>query len=153
PMLSNLTYYAWSKAPRTIDTLAAYRSSEYVVSLPGGAVRMAGAGVPPPTFSGVGAPPPPGRARRSGESRTGDDAFVLLSDRAWRQYFDADPAVVGRGYVIDGKPYTVVGIMRPDFYFPDRETLMWTPLSVLEPSPDAVEGKRGRVSVVNALAR
>ena len=43
--------------------------------------------------------------------------------------------------------------MRPGFFFPDRETLVWTPLSVLEPSPDAVEGKRGRVSVVNALAR
>jgi len=153
PMLSNLTFYAWSRAPRTIDTLAAYRSSEYVVSLPGGAVRLTGAGVTPTTFAVVGATPALGRAFRAEEGRSGQDAFALLSDRAWRQYFNADPAVVGRGYVVDGKPYTVVGVMRPGFYFPDRETLMWTPLSVLEPSPDAVEGKRGRVSVVNALAR
>ncbi|HEY7284714.1 MAG TPA: ABC transporter permease, partial [Vicinamibacterales bacterium] len=153
PMLSNLTFYAWSRSPRTIDVLGAYRSSEYLVALPGGSVRMTGTGVTPSVFGIVGATPALGRVFRGEEGRTGDDGYALLSDRAWRQYFNADPSVVGRGYVIDGKPVTVVGVMRPGFFFPDRETLLWTPMSVLEPSPDAVEGKRGRMSVVNALAR
>src|SRR5262245_46301932 len=101
PMLSNLTFHAWSKGPRTIDELAAYRSSGYLVSLPGGSVRMTGTGVTPSIFSIVGATPAMGRVFRGAEGRTGDDGYALLSDRAWRQYFSADPAVVGRGYVID----------------------------------------------------
>src|ERR1700746_1650496 len=31
PMLSNLTYYAWSAAPRTVEGFAGYRSSAYTV--------------------------------------------------------------------------------------------------------------------------
>jgi hypothetical protein len=104
PMLSNLTYHAWSTAPRTIDTLAAYRSSEYLVALPGGTVRMTGASVTPSLFGVIGASAALGRVFRPDEGRAGDDAYAVLSDRAWRQYFSADAAVVGRGYVIDGKP-------------------------------------------------
>ena len=53
PMLSNLTYYAWSAAPRTIDRFAAYRSSAYVVIL--------GIDTVPHTLPVVPAPVPPGR--------------------------------------------------------------------------------------------
>ena len=37
------------------------------------------------------------------------------------------------------------------FFFPDRETVIWTPMSVMEPAPDAIAGKRGRMTVINAL--
>jgi predicted permease len=77
----------------------------------------------------------------------------VLSDRGWRERFNADPAVVGRGIVIDGKPYTVVGLARPGFSFPDRETLMWSPMVVRQPSPDAVAGQRGTMTVMTALGR
>jgi putative ABC transport system permease protein len=153
PMLSNLTFHAWSKSPRAIDVIAAYRGSESVIELPGGAVRVTGATVTPSLFGVIGESAALGRVFRPEEGRTGDDGYAVLSDRAWRQYFNADPAVVGRGYVIDGKPYTVVGVMRPGFFFPDRETVIWTPMSVMEPAPDAIAGKRGRMTVINALAR
>src|ERR1043166_5812834 len=35
PMLSNLTYYAWSAAPRTVEQFAGYRSSAYTVTRDG----------------------------------------------------------------------------------------------------------------------
>src|SRR5919205_1502808 len=45
PMLSNLTYYAWGAAPRTIEQLAAYRSSAYTVTRDGASARIEGASV------------------------------------------------------------------------------------------------------------
>jgi putative ABC transport system permease protein len=152
-MLSNLTFHAWSKAPHTIDLLAAYRGFEYLVTLPGGAARLAGAGVTPSLFQVIGESAALGRVFRSEEGRTGDQTYVLLSDRAWRQYFNADASIVGRSAMIDGKPYDIVGVMKPGFFFPDRDTLLWVPMSVLEPAPDVVAGRQGRMSVVNAIAR
>src|SRR5262249_34260990 len=38
----------------------------------------------------------------------------------WRQRFSADPAVVGRSIVIDGKPRTIVGVLPAGFTLPSR---------------------------------
>jgi putative ABC transport system permease protein len=48
---------------------------------------------------------------------------VVVSDGLWRQRFNRDPALVGRAIVIDGKPYTVTGILPADFQIPDRARL------------------------------
>ena len=61
PMLSNLTYYAWSAAARTVDQFAAYRSSAYTVTRDGESVRLEGANVTPSLFSMLGETPAIGR--------------------------------------------------------------------------------------------
>jgi putative ABC transport system permease protein len=48
---------------------------------------------------------------------------AVVGDGLWRQRFNRDRALVGRAIVIDGKPYTVVGILPPDFQIPDRSRL------------------------------
>jgi putative ABC transport system permease protein len=48
---------------------------------------------------------------------------AVISDSLWRQRFDGDRATVGRAILIEGKPYTVVGILRPEFQIPDRGRL------------------------------
>jgi putative ABC transport system permease protein len=152
PMLSNLTYHAWRDS-RTLEQFAAYRFQQYTIGLPGNPVRLAGAAVTPSLFALVGETPARGRFFVDAEAREGANAVAVLSDRGWRQHFNADPGVVGRGLLVDGKPHQIVGVARPGFYFPDRDALMWTPLEVLLPSPDAVAGQRGRMTVLFALAR
>jgi putative ABC transport system permease protein len=153
PMLSNLTYYAWSAAPRTVESFAAYRTQEFTVEFPGGASRMTGATVTPSLFGLIGQTPARGRFFHDDEGREGNGGVVVLSDRAWRERFNADPSVVGRGLVIDDKPAVIVGVARPGFEFPARDTLLRMATEVLRPSPDAVSGLRGRMSVINGLAR
>ena len=152
PMLSNLTYYAWAH-PRTIEQLAAYRSAAFTVSLRDGGARLAGARVTPSLFTLLGQSPALGRFFLSGENREGTDKIVVLSDRVWHERFNADPSVIGRVVPIDGEPHEIVGVTRPGFYFPDRDTLLWAPMDVPPPSPDAVAGKQGRLSVLLAIAR
>jgi len=43
---------------------------------------------------------------------------VVLTDAMWRQRFSADPAVVGRSLVLDGRPRTIVGVLAADFQLP-----------------------------------
>ena len=102
----------------------------------------------------IGATPALGRFFQPDEGAAGADGFLVLSDRGWRERFDADPAIVGRGVNVDGRPFVIVGVAKPGFQFPDRQTLFWTPMAVRRPSPDTVAGKRpGSMSVLNAVAR
>ncbi|HEY6214078.1 MAG TPA: ABC transporter permease, partial [Vicinamibacterales bacterium] len=153
PMLSNLTYHAWRQSPKTIDQLSAYSYAEYTLVLPGGSARLVAAQVTPSLFGLLGVKPALGRFFRDDEGREGADAVLVLSDRGWRDRFNADPSVVGRSVVVDGKPFTIVGVAPPAFTFPEWSPVIWTPLDVQQPSADAVAGQRGRMSVLWALAR
>jgi len=74
-------------------------------------------------FSMLGTPPLIGRAPSGAE-----DNVVLLSARYWRRRFRADSNVLGQSATISGKPYTIIGVMPPEFEFPDPTTDMWSPL-------------------------
>src|SRR5215831_1567236 len=91
PMLSNLTYYAWSAAPRTVEQFAAYRPSAYTVTRGGQSARVEGADITPSLFAMLGETPALGRFFRDEDAATGSAAVIVLSDRGWRQHFSADP--------------------------------------------------------------
>ena len=158
PMLSNLTFHAWAPDAATVERFAAYSYSEYTLSLPGGAAHLAGAPVTPSLFALVGATPALGRFFEPREAVSGANAVLVLSDRCWRERFSADPAVVGRSVLVDDRPYTIVGVARAGFRFPDSNQqlsnlMLFTPLEVRQPSPDAVAGQRGSMTVLWTLAR
>jgi predicted permease len=44
----------------------------------------------------------------------GDRDVVVLSDRFWKGHLAADPEVIGRTLIIDGRPYTVSGVLPRD---------------------------------------
>lgn len=52
---------------------------------------------------------------------------VVISDRLWRRDFRGDRAVLGRQILLDGRGYTVVGVMRPEFLFTYPTYEAWIP--------------------------
>ena len=90
------------------------------------------------------------------------DRVVILSDRSWQRRFASDPGVVGRSVLLDGNPYTVIGVMPRGFFFPDPETEYWIPfvfpararLVVTAQSEEtASPGKRRRAKSARFLSR
>jgi predicted permease len=47
------------------------------------------------------------------------DLIAVISDRLWRQHYNADRSIVGRPLDVNGGQYTIVGVMPPAFNFPD----------------------------------
>ena len=47
------------------------------------------------------------------------DLIAVISDRLWRQRYNADPDIVGRPLKVNGGQYTIAGVMPPTFNFPD----------------------------------
>src|SRR5438309_859554 len=43
---------------------------------------------------------------------------AVLTDGFWRREFGGDPSAVGRTLELDGRTYTIGGIMPADFHFP-----------------------------------
>ena len=62
-----------------------------------------------------GAKPLLGRLLLPEEDKPGKRAVAILSMRAWQRLFSSDPRVVGRTITLNGNPYTIAGVLRPDF--------------------------------------
>src|SRR5262249_7753097 len=64
-----------------------------------------------------------------------DAHVVLISYRVWQNWFGGSDDVIGRQVQVNGRPFTVIGVMPPGFYFHLRSTDVWLTLG-LNPGPD-----------------
>jgi putative ABC transport system permease protein len=101
--------------------MAAYApGSEFTLTGTGDPEHLTGAKVTASFFHVLGIRPRLGRSFQPEEDRPGGTHVAVLSDALWRRRFAGDPAAVGRAITLDGNPYTVVGILPPDFEFPEN---------------------------------
>ncbi|HEX7281845.1 MAG TPA: ABC transporter permease, partial [Vicinamibacterales bacterium] len=64
-----------------------------------------------------------GRALSAGDDRDGGPDVVVIADALWRQRFGGRLELIGSAIVIDGKPFTVIGVLPPAFRLPQRDRL------------------------------
>ena len=92
-----------------------------------GTAALLGTRMSPVLFGMLGATPQVGRLLIPGDDLPERNRLIILSDRAWRAHYGSDPGLIGSSLTIDGRPYTLVGIMSPGFAFPDAQTDFWIP--------------------------
>ena len=71
-------------------------------------------------FNMLGATPQIGRLFGPQDDLPGYAPSVVISDNLWRRDFSANPNVLGRTIHLDNDPYTIVGVLRPEFRNPGR---------------------------------
>jgi putative ABC transport system permease protein len=76
----------------------------------------------------LGVQPVFGRGFTEAEDKPGGNA-VLLSWSIFERRFAGDPSIVGRQIHLDGKPWTVVGVLPSSFTYPDAKVQVWFPYS------------------------
>ncbi len=64
-----------------------------------------------------------GRALRVSDEGRGAPDVVVLGHALWRDRFGAGASILGRVISLDGKPYTVVGVVPPGFQLPEAPKL------------------------------
>lgn len=72
----------------------------------------------PNYFSMLGVRPQLGRIFGPQDFALGFSSSVMISDSLWHREFGADPNVIGRNLQLDSDPYTIVGVLPPDFRHP-----------------------------------
>ena len=68
-----------------------------------------------------------GRDFTAADNKPGAEKVVLLGNEIWKRDFSGDPQVVGQAIRVNGKAATIIGVMPPNFKFPQNEEL-WVPL-------------------------
>ncbi len=90
-------------------------------------VHVRGAAISASLFTTLGVRAALGRVFGAGADEPGAAPEVVLSERLWSRLFDRSPKALGRTVRLNGRAYTVVGVMPGSFHFPDAQTALWLP--------------------------
>ncbi|HEY8225712.1 MAG TPA: ABC transporter permease [Pyrinomonadaceae bacterium] len=114
----------------SFESIAGYTGGSFVLT--GGAepVRVQSLDTSTNLLSVLGVDPLIGRTFSDDDLTGGQSRVVLISFGFWQRHFGGDRNLVGRQITLDGKSYSVIGVMPPDFEFPIQEEKveMWAPL-------------------------
>ncbi len=110
---------------RDFDGVALYRDARYNYAGQDQAVELAATVVSPDLFGVLGVRPAVGRAFTGAELH---EQLAVLSYGLWATAFGSDRSIVGRAIDLDGRSFTVVGVMPRGFAFPNEDTELWVPL-------------------------
>ncbi|HIM50294.1 MAG TPA: ABC transporter permease [Acidobacteria bacterium] len=127
------TLEAWRENPQAIDQIAGYTGRSFTYQDESEPVRVRGAAVSPALFPLLRATAWLGRVFTEDEEASAAQPVAVLSYARWQTRHDADPRVLGRLITLDDVSYSVIGVMPEGFYFPDRETEIWIPLTLTTP--------------------
>jgi putative ABC transport system permease protein len=149
----------FDRQSRSFDGIAGWQWVEYTLTGRGDPRRALGETVTPRFFETLGVPAAQGRTFGPGDLN-GAPA-VVLGDAGWKALFGGAAGAVGQALTLDGRAYTVLGIMPRGFEFYPRQVLFWTLLTPADVARQAsakfhgmgVVGRlRPRVSLASAEA-
>lgn len=96
-------------------------------------LRVQAIGISTDFLAMAGVQPALGRDFRPEEGKMGGPHVVLISNKLWREQFGADPSEVGKSVTLNGKPYTMVGVLPRGFSDPTFNAPypdVWFPLQI-----------------------
>jgi putative ABC transport system permease protein len=132
----------WTRASRTLEAAGVARSESFVAQIDGGMSSVAGAIASPGFFRVLRSEPARGRLFEVSDMDKGSNGVAIVSTSFWRRALHGDPAAVGRTLSLDGRPFTVIGVLRADAYVPDFGNIdVWKPLTA---SIDNVDNRQWR---------
>ena len=131
--MTSATLEAWRENPHTIDQIAGYSDRTFTYRDESEPVRVRGAAVSPALFPLLRATPLLGRVFTPDEEASASQPVAVLSYARWQDRHAADPNILGHLITLDDVSYSVIGVMPEGFYFPDRETEIWIPLTLTMP--------------------
>ncbi|NOT07537.1 MAG: hypothetical protein HOP28_04940, partial [Gemmatimonadales bacterium] len=131
---------------RTLTALEGYNETNVTAELGEATFRLRGVRVTPGFFEMLGVRPLHG-ATLAG---AGEAQVAVITHGFWTRHLGANPGAVGTSLRLDGGPYTVVGILPPEFQFaPAGGGEVWLPIP---PSvPQAAQRQNSWLSLVGRL--
>jgi predicted permease len=127
--LSWADFQELSAALPAFSAMAGYSGGSRTLTGMGNAERVSAIEVTPAFFDVLGVAPALGRGFTDADAVAGAQPVVVLSDRAWRRRFGADPSAIGRSITLSGVPTVVTGVLPARFVFPLRaDPELWLPL-------------------------
>jgi predicted permease len=130
---STREFTVWSQQSQLFENFAAMTGNGFTITGRGEPELAIGQQVTPSFFDALRAKPALGRVFLEAEGKTGQDRVVILSHAFWREKFAMRSDVLGQAVTMNGKPYTIVGVMPESLDFLRREIKLWVPAALDAP--------------------
>jgi putative ABC transport system permease protein len=114
---------------RSFESFAGFYSEPINFGSSQGAERLPASYVSADFFATLGVRPLMGRTFLPAEDHPGTDRVVIISQRLWQERFRGSADTVGKAVSLDGKPFTVVGVIPSGFRL-YGETDLWLPFGL-----------------------
>ncbi|MGD0134243.1 MAG: ABC transporter permease [Bryobacteraceae bacterium] len=118
-------FFEWRDRSTSFAQLGLISKEQLVLTRAGEPEQVSASKISAEGLSLLGVQPQLGRNFLEEEERPGHERVAVIGDALWDRKFHRDPALVGRAIMLDGSPYTVVGILPASFQFPKPESQMW----------------------------
>ena len=132
PFAGNREFVAWRGQSRTLSPVGAYMYCWFNLTGVGEPEHVISGMATASFFSTLGVRPIVGRFFLTDEDRPGGSPVVILSEALWRRRYGGDPSIVGKGITLDGKVYTVVGVLPANLGIPESAYALWVPIAESE---------------------
>jgi predicted permease len=116
-------YFEYRNSAPAIEDAALYTTGSSTTRVGERTEQLFLTGTTPSLFTTLGARPMLGRLPTDD-----DDRVVVLSHWLWQSWFGSDPAVIGQSHYFGRQTRTVIGVMGPEFRFPDERVAFWWPV-------------------------
>ena len=117
----------WRAQQTVFEHMGVFNWNNLVLTGRGDPIHLLAAQISADSFAALKVQPVLGRAFTPDEDRPGASPVVMLSHPIWQTHFGGDPGVLSQTITLDGRGYTVVGIMPPGFAYP-TESVVWVPV-------------------------
>jgi len=132
--ISYPNYQDWKTQNHVFEAIAVYNRQSYNLTGSGEAERIVTGQVSAELFNVLRVSPAYGRVFSADEDKPGTAPVVILSYGLWQRRFGGDTSILNKAITLNGKSYTVIGIMPADYLYPSRVE-MWVPVGQLSDSP------------------
>jgi putative ABC transport system permease protein len=161
----------WKTQCRSLEAIAVIRAFSFYTTDAQRPEHLKGAGISASGFRVFGVSMSLGRGFTEDEDKPGGTRVAILSHRLWEKRFGRDSTVLGRTLSLDGKEYTIVGVMQatqvnilqyPDVWVPNgpfldtsamrRDLRAYFPAARLKPTATPAEAQTELETVAGRLA-
>jgi len=125
-------YLDWRERNRSFEFLAGWMAGFYNLAGTTEPEQVWGALATANFFDVFQVKPVIGRTFHPDEEQPGHDQVAVLSYRLWRDRFGESQDVLGKPIILDDKPFTIVGVLPPDFNPTGKEGFqydVWMPFA------------------------
>jgi len=148
--ISYPNFLDWREHNQTFEKMGVYNRASYNLTGAGEAERIVTGQVSADLFSVLRVNPMLGRVFTNDEDKPGGTPVVVLSYGLWQRRFGGQQSVLDQPITLNGKSYTVIGIMPEAYAYPSRVE-MWVPVGQL--SDQASWKQRGNHPGLYGVAR
>jgi predicted permease len=138
---------------RTFAAMAGHIGNGFTFSGSGDPELVLGQMVTPDFFTVLGVTPAAGRTFAADEFTPGKENVAIISHGLWRRRFGGQPSAIGSTVTINGRPWTIAGVMPREFDYPSPRYAVWVPLaSPRTPEMPPINRSAHYVQVIGRLA-